>query len=128
MQMPDARELFSSELFGSPEDFPVVSFDAHSVWTSGVGVNRFEDKIAWLAYFNAGIRVVDLSDPYNLKELGYYIPKTNKNSYPISQGQPVVIQINEVDLDPRGLAYVSDRVGAGLFILQHTGPRTRSRF
>ena len=26
-------------------------------------INRFEDKIAWLAYFNAGIRVVDLSDP-----------------------------------------------------------------
>ena len=33
-------------------------------------INRFEDKIAWIAYFNAGVRVVDLSDPYNLKELG----------------------------------------------------------
>ena len=44
-------------------------------------INRFENKIAWLAYFNAGVRVVDLSDPYNLKELGYYIPKTNERSY-----------------------------------------------
>ena len=26
-------------------------------------LNRFEDKIAWIAYFNAGVRVVDLSDP-----------------------------------------------------------------
>ena len=33
-------------------------------------LNRFEDKLAWVAYFNAGIRVVDLSDPYNLKEVG----------------------------------------------------------
>ena len=49
-------------------------------------INRFEDKIAWIAYFNAGVRVVDLSDPYNLKELGYYIPKTNENSYPIAEG------------------------------------------
>ena len=33
-------------------------------------INRFEDKIAWLAYFNAGIRVVDLSNPYRIEELG----------------------------------------------------------
>ena len=84
-------------------------------------INRFSDKIAWLAYFNAGVRVVDLSDPYNMKELGYYIPKTNKNSYPISEGQPVAIQINDVDIDHRGLAYAVDRVGTGLFILEYTG-------
>ena len=76
-------------------------------------INRFEDKIAWIAYFNAGVRVVDLSDPYNLKEVGYYIPKTNKNSYPISEGQPVAIQMNDVDIDHRGLAYAVDRVGHG---------------
>ena len=45
-------------------------------------LNRFEDKLAWVAYFNAGIRVVDLSDPYNLKEVGYYMPKTNSQSEP----------------------------------------------
>ena len=83
-------------------------------------INRFENKIAWLAYFNAGIRVVDLSDPYNLKEVGFYIPKTNKNSYPIDEGQPVAIQINDVDIDHRGLVYASDRVGTGLFIRQYT--------
>ena len=82
-------------------------------------INRFENKIAWLAYFNAGIRVLDLSDPYNLKELGYYLPKTNDRSHPIAMGQPTVIQINDVDIDARGLAYASDRVGTGLFILEY---------
>ncbi len=86
-------------------------------------LNRFEDKIAWLAYFNAGVRVLDLSDPYNLQELGYYLPQTNQNSYPIVEGQPTAIQINDVDLDHRGLAYASDRVGTGLFVLEYTGPK-----
>ncbi len=89
-------------------------------------LNRFDDKIAWIAYFNAGVRVVDLTDPYNLKELGYYIPKTTKNSYPISEGQPVAIQMNDVDIDHRGLAYAVDRAGAGLFILEYTGSKNRT--
>lgn len=88
-------------------------------------INRFEDKLAWVAYFNAGVRVVDLSDPYNLKEVGYYIPKTNKVSHPLAKGQPTAIQINDVDIDHRGLAYASDRVGTGLFILEYTGARRR---
>jgi hypothetical protein len=83
-------------------------------------INRFENKIAWLAYFNAGIRVVDLSNPYRIEEVGYYIPKTNARSHPIAKDQPIVIQINDVDIDHRGLAYASDRVGSGLFILEYT--------
>jgi len=64
-----------------------------------------------------------LSDPYHLKELGHYIPKTNANSHPIAMDQPVAIQINDVDIDHRGLAYASDRVGTGLFVLEYTGAR-----
>jgi hypothetical protein len=56
-----------------------------------------------------------------LKELGYYVPKTNERSHPIDKDQPVAIQINDVDIDHRGLAYASDRVGTGLFILEYTG-------
>jgi hypothetical protein len=88
-------------------------------------INRFEDKIAWLAYFNAGVRVVDLTDPYHLKEVGFYVPKTTANSHPVAEDQPVVIQMNDVDIDHRGLAYASDRAGAGLFILQYTTPSAR---
>jgi len=86
-------------------------------------INRFEDKLAWVAYFNAGIRVVDLSDPYNLKEVGYYVPKTNSQSHPIAKGQPTAIQINDVTIDHRGIAYASDRVGTGLFVLEYTGKK-----
>jgi hypothetical protein len=84
-------------------------------------LNRFENKLAWLAYFNAGVRVVDLSNPYSLREVGYYLPKINANSHPMAKDQPTVIQMNDVDIDHRGLAYASDRAGAGLFILEYTG-------
>lgn len=95
-------------------------------------LNRFEDKLAWVAYLNAGVRVVDISDPYNLKEVGYYIPKTNANPGP-GQARPNPIQLTDVDIDHRGLAYASDRsapscmgqgescVGTGLFIFEYTG-------
>jgi hypothetical protein len=62
---------------------------------------------------------------YNQARRGSHIPKTTKNSYPISEGQPVAIQLNDVDIDHRGLAYAVDRAGAGLFILEYTGSKTR---
>ena len=82
--------------------------------------------LAWIAYFNAGVRLVDLSDPYNLREVGYYVPKPNERSHPVEKGQATAIQMNDVDLDDRGLAYATDRTGAGLFILQRTGTTNRS--
>jgi len=86
-------------------------------------LNRFEDKLAWVAYFNAGVRVVDLSDPYNLNEVGHYLPKATEYSHPLAEGQPVSIMTNDVELDDQGLCYVSDRVGSGLFVLEYTGQR-----
>jgi hypothetical protein len=41
----------------------------------------------------------------------------------MAKDQPTVIQINDVDIDHRGLAYASDRAGAGLFILQYSAGR-----
>ena len=90
-------------------------------------INRFENRIAWIAYFNAGVRVVDLSDPYRLNEVGYYIPNPTANSHPMEEAQPTVIQMNDVDIDHRGLAYASDRAGAGLFILEYTGAQNDTR-
>jgi hypothetical protein len=91
--------------------------------TTNGKIHRYEDKIAWVAYFNAGMRVVDVSNPFSLREIGHYLPKTNEKSHPLTKGQPTVIQMNDVDIDHRGLAYATDRVGTGLFILEYTGPK-----
>ena len=94
-------------------------------------LNRFDDKLAWIAYMNAGVRLLDISNPQNLREVGYYIPLTTAAARP-GQERAGVIQLTDVDIDHRGLVYASDRsgescmgqgpacVGTGLFVLQHT--------
>ncbi len=50
------------------------------------------------------------------------MPETNERSHPALEGQATTIQIDDVDLDHRGLAYATDRVGSGLYVLEYTGP------
>ena len=110
-QVPDDDFCTKGARFG-PHQF-AETVDGH--------INRFEDKIAYFAYFNAGMRVVDISNPYLPREVGHFTPLYNKGSVPIRAGQPLAIQGNDVDIDYRGLLYMSDRVGAGLFVLKYTG-------
>jgi hypothetical protein len=74
--------------------------------------------LLYVAYFNAGLRVVDISDPYHPRELGYYIPDPGGPS--TGRGKKI-IQTNDVDLDYRGFIYITDRAGNGLYILEYTG-------
>jgi hypothetical protein len=110
-QVPDNDFCKKGARFG-PHQF-AETIDGH--------INRFEDKIAFYAYFNAGLRVVDISNPYALREVGHFTPLYNKLAVPIATGQPLAIQSNDVDIDYRGLIYMPDRTGSGLFILKYTG-------
>jgi len=84
-------------------------------------------KLAFIAWFNAGVRAIDVRDPYNPKEVGYFIPsitdKTDKRCIKVNNEDrcKVAIQTNNVETDERGYIYIVDRANTGLHILELTG-------
>jgi hypothetical protein len=85
-------------------------------------------RLAFIAYFNAGVRAVDVRDPFHPTEAGFYIPsvtaRTDKRCVEVS-GAPrckTAIQTNNVDVDDRGFIYLADRADTGLHIVELTGP------
>jgi hypothetical protein len=63
-------------------------------------------------WFAGGLRILDVADPYLPQEVGHFIPE------PVN-GQ-LAPQSNDVDVDARGLIYVTDRL-AGFDILEFQG-------
>jgi hypothetical protein len=100
-------------------------FGAHSSNESMAPV--FYKKLAFVTFFNAGVRAIDVRNPYAPKEVGYFIPAiteaTDKRCIKID-GQDrckIAIQSNNVETDDRGYIYVVDRASTGLHILELTG-------
>jgi hypothetical protein len=77
------------------------------------------DGLLFAAWFNAGLRVLDLTDPFAVREVGHFVPSTTERTIP--RLGKTVIQTNDVDLDRRGMAYISDRQGTGLHVVEFTG-------
>jgi hypothetical protein len=85
-------------------------------------------KLTFITFFNAGMRVLDSRDPYNPKEVGYFIPPITKATQPrcgVIGGQQrcsnAVIQSNNAEVDDRGYIYIADCANTGLHIVELTG-------
>jgi hypothetical protein len=84
-------------------------FGPHNVHEMRPGTLSDPNTI-YLTYFNAGIRVLDVSDPANPTEIAWFIPDA-------PAGHPA-IQLNDVLVGTDGLIYVTDRFAGGLYILE----------
>jgi hypothetical protein len=100
-------------------------FGAHSSNESMAPV--FYKKLAFITFFNAGVRAIDVRDPYAPKEVGYFIPAiteaTDKRCIRVD-GQPkckTAIQTNNAETDDRGYVYIVDRANTGMHVLELTG-------
>ncbi len=75
------------------------------------------DDLVYLTYFNAGLRVFDISDPRLPREVGYFVPPD-----PVIRRGPLptalVPQAEDVVVDARGYAYVTDK-HHGLYVLRY---------
>jgi hypothetical protein len=75
----------------------------------------FYGKLTSLAYFNAGVRVFDIREPYGPTQVAFYVPEANAHT------DPAGMMSNNTEVDNRGLIFVVDRNGAGMDILQLFG-------
>ena len=91
----------------------------------------YYNRVLFIAHFNAGVRALDIRDPFNPKEIAYYIPavtsRTDKRCVGTGAGErcKVAIQTNNVEVDDRGYIYIVDRANTGLHILELTGAARR---
>ena len=70
------------------------------------------DTIIIGTFFNGGLRAYDISNPYQPKEVGTFVPKAPALS---PRG---TIQLNDVFVDERQIVYTVDRRVGGLYILE----------
>ena len=84
-------------------------FSPHNLHENRPG-SLVDERLIYVTYFNAGLRVFDTQDPSAPREVAYFVP-------PPPDGQPAS-QLNDVYVDEAGLIYVTDRRAGGVYILE----------
>lgn len=71
--------------------------------------------LVFMTYFNAGLRVFDITDTNAPRETGWFLPRIG----PWASGQR---GLEDVLVDTRGNVYASDGEGEGLWVLRYDNP------
>jgi hypothetical protein len=96
-QVPTAGFNLDLDRFGPHQPYEDLNLKNNNIYAS---------------WFGGGLRIINVSNPYQPKEIGYYLPQTPKNQS--------MIQTNDVFVDDRDMIYIIDRINGGLDILEMT--------
>jgi hypothetical protein len=86
-------------------------FGPHNVHEMRPGT-LIDPNTIYLTYFNAGLRVVDISTAAEPREVAWFVPP--------APPKRTSIQFNDVLVGADGLVYVTDRYTGGLYILERS--------
>jgi hypothetical protein len=86
-------------------------------------------RLVFVSWFNAGVRTLDIRNPFSPKEVAYYIPAITGNTKPDptcvkrrgAAQCKIAIQTNNVEVDDRGYIYIVDRADTGMHVLELAG-------
>lgn len=86
-----------------------LRFGPHNLHENQLGSYQSE-RLVFVTYFNAGIRVYDLADAGSPVEVAHWLPKA-------PPGQRAA-QLNDLYVEQSGLIWVTDRIGGGVYALE----------
>jgi hypothetical protein len=101
------------------EDFCAkgAKFGPHNMHENRPGSFVSEDLI-FATYHNAGLRIYDVRDAFQPKQVGYFVPPPPETIVDQRPNPLKVIQSCDVFVDTNGVMYMTD-TNAGLYILQY---------
>ena len=124
--MFDVREPsnpISIATFPSPSEADYCTkggnFGPHNLHENRPGAFQ-SSRLIFATYYNAGVRVYDIENPFQPREVGYYVPPDPERLIDPRPNRPLVTQSNDCYVDTNGLMYVTDSNG-GLNILEFKG-------
>ena len=87
-------------------------YGAHNLHENRPGPAFRSSELIIGTYFNGGIRAHDISNPFQPREIAFFVPDAPAGS------KVGAIQINDVFVDDRQIIYAADRFTGGLYILE----------
>ncbi len=114
----------SVSTFPPPKDRDYIKvgghFGPHNVHENRPGSFQSETLI-FATYQNAGVRVYDIANHLEPKEVGACVPPAPKKLLDPRPNRPVVLHSADVFVDRNGICYCTDWSGAGMYIMEYRG-------
>jgi hypothetical protein len=76
-----------------------------------------DENLVFLTYFNAGLRVYDISDERQPREIAFFVPPDPRERRGLLPKSALVAQSEDVLVDARGTIYLTDK-NHGLYLLR----------